>query len=212
MPETVEPQRVLCKQFFALSPASGHIHLRHDRGMPPATPIEPVELHVGELLLRPWRADDADAYWAALQSPDGRLWHGSTLDTRDEVRSALARRSDWTTGDHASWALVDDAGLLGSFSVHRIDRDQDDGEIGYWTAPAARGRGLAARAVQTACRWAFGDLGLHRIQLFHAVDNVASGRVAEKAGFTYEGRLRQSHRYGDGLRHDELLWARLATD
>ena len=63
-----------------------------------------------------------------------------------------------------------------------------------------------------ACRWAFDDLGLHRIQLFHAVENVASARVAEKAGFTCEGRLRQSHRYGDGLRHDELLWARLATD
>jgi RimJ/RimL family protein N-acetyltransferase len=68
---------------------------------------------------------------------------------------------------------------------------------------------LAARA---ACRWAFGDLGLQRIQLFHAVENTASARVAEKAGFTCEGRLRRSHRYGDGLRHDELLWARLATD
>jgi RimJ/RimL family protein N-acetyltransferase len=177
-----------------------------------STPIEPVALPAGELLLRPWRETDADAYWAALQSPGGRLWHGSTLDTWDELVAALARRSDWTTGDHASWALVDGAELLGSISVHRIDRDQDDGEIGYWIAPAARGRGLAGLAAEAACRWAFADLGLHRIQLFHAVENVASARVAEKAGFTCEGRLRQSHRYGDGVRHDELLWARLATD
>jgi hypothetical protein len=35
--------------------------------------------------------------------------------------------------------------------------------------------------------------------------------VAEKTGFTCEGRLRQSHRYGDGVRHDALLSARLAT-
>jgi RimJ/RimL family protein N-acetyltransferase len=96
--------------------------------------------------------------------------------------------------------------------VHRIDREQDEGEIGYWIAPDARGRGLAARAAGAACRWAFTDLGLHRIQLFHAVENTASARVAEKAGFTREGRLRQSHRYGDGQRHDELLWGRLATD
>jgi RimJ/RimL family protein N-acetyltransferase len=176
------------------------------------TPIEPVEVHAGDLLLRPWREEDADPYWAALQSPGGRLWHGSAMSTRDELLATVARRRDWTLGDHASWVLVDGAGLLGSISVHRIDRDQEDGEIGYWIAPAARGRGLAPRAAEAASRWAFADLGLHRIQLFHAVANVASARVAEKAGFTCEGRLRQSHRYGDGLRHDELLWARLATD
>ena len=187
--------------------------MRHDRSVPDApTPIEPVELPVGAVLLRRWRADDADAYWAALESPGGRLWHGSTLGSRDELAEALARRGDWTLGDHASWALVDGAELLGSISVHRIDRDQGDAEVGYWITPSARGRGLAALAVEAACRWAFDDLGLHRIQLFHAVENEASGRVAEKAGFTCEGRLRQSHRYGDGVRHDELLWGRLATD
>jgi RimJ/RimL family protein N-acetyltransferase len=110
------------------------------------------------------------------------------------------------------WREDDADELLGSISVHRIDREQDEGEIGYWIAPAARGRGLAALAAGAACGWAFAVLGLHRIQLFHAVENTASARVAEKAGFTREGRLRQSHRYGDGLRHDELLRARLATD
>ena len=104
-------------------------------GTPP--PIEPVELRAGDLLLRPWREEDADAYWAALEFPGGRLWHGSTLGTRDDVVATLARRRDWTIGDHASWALVDGAELLGSISVHRIDREQDDGEIGYWIAPSA---------------------------------------------------------------------------
>jgi RimJ/RimL family protein N-acetyltransferase len=50
------------------------------------------------------------------------------------------------------------------------------------------------------------------VELRHAVENSASGRVAEKAGFTLEGRLRRSYRYGDGRKHDELLWARLADD
>jgi len=176
-------------------------------------PIEPVELRAGDLLLRRWREDDVDAYWAALEIPGGRLWHGSTLATRDDVVAALARRRDWTTGDHASWAAVGpDGRLLGSISLHRIDRDQEDGEVGYWITPTARGRGLAPTAVEEACRWAFAELGLHRIQLYHAVENTASARVAGKARFTCEGWLRRSHRYGDGLRHDELLWARLATD
>ena len=77
---------------------------------------------------------------------------------------------------------------------------------------AARGRGVATVAVDAACRWAFGTLGVDRIELCHAVENVASGRVAEKAGYLFEGRLRRSYRYGDGVKHDELLWARLSDD
>jgi RimJ/RimL family protein N-acetyltransferase len=102
--------------------------------------------------------------------------------------------------------------LLGSVSLHSIDRVQNDAEIGYWTAPGARGRGIAAVATDAACRWGFGALPIDRIELCHAVENTASGRVAEKAGFTFEGRLRRSFRYGDGRKHDELLWARLDDD
>src|SRR4051794_29219140 len=175
-------------------------------------PAGPVELPAGGFLLRAWREDDAGAYWAALESPGGRLWHGSDLATPDEVAAAVARRRDWSTGDHASWVLVDGSDLLGSVALFHLGQREEEAEIGYWVAPAHRGRGLAVRAADAACRWGFTDLGLHRIQLFHAVENAASARVAEKAGFTHEGRLRQSHRYGDGLRHDELLWARLASD
>jgi RimJ/RimL family protein N-acetyltransferase len=46
----------------------------------------------------------------------------------------------------------------------------------------------------------------------HAVGNEASARIAEKAGFMLEGRMRRSYRHGDGERHDELLWARLRDD
>jgi RimJ/RimL family protein N-acetyltransferase len=184
--------------------------------MPPIAPVplEPVEVTAGPLRLRPWREDDVDAYWAALQDPDLRLWNGSRAESRADVAAMLARRRDWSTGDHASWAVVD-AGtgeLLGSVSVHRIDRVEADAEIGYWTLPFARGRGIAGVAVDAACRWAFDELGLERIELCHAAENPASGRVAEKAGFTLEGRMRQSHRYGDGRKHDELLWARLVDD
>jgi RimJ/RimL family protein N-acetyltransferase len=181
--------------------------------MPDVPPLEPVELRAGDLLLRPWRDDDVDAYWAALESPGGRLWHGSTTTTRDEVAALLAQRRDWTPGDRASWCAAGPAGeLLGSLTLFHIDLDQRDAEIGYWIVPAARGRGIAVRAVEMVVGWGFGTLGLQRIQLFHAVENVASGRVAAKAGFTQEGRLRRSHRFGDGQWHDELLWARLDTD
>lgn len=175
--------------------------------------MEPIVLDCGGLRLRPWRAGDVDAVWAALQDPAIRLWNGGGVGSRDETAALVARRADWESGAHASWAVVGSGdGLLASVSLHSIDAVQGDAQIGYWTAPAARGRGVATVAVDTACRWAFGALAVDRIELCHAVENAASGRVAEKAGFTFEGRLRRSYRYGDGLKHDELLWARLSDD
>jgi RimJ/RimL family protein N-acetyltransferase len=175
--------------------------------------LAPVELPAGRFRLRPWRAGDLDGVWAALQDPDIVLWNGGGVRSREDAAALLARRSDWTSGEHASWAVVDPGEvLLGSISLHSIDRLQADAEVGYWTTPAARGRGVATTAVDVACRWAFATLGVDRIELCHAVENVASRRVAEKAGFTLEGTLRRSFRYGDGVKHDELLWARLADD
>jgi RimJ/RimL family protein N-acetyltransferase len=176
--------------------------------------VEPVELTAGALRLRSWSADDADDVLAAMQDPLLRRWNAIPATTHEDAVAFLRRRADWSAGDHASWAVVDAAtgGLLGSVSLHSIDRLANEAQIGYWTAPGARGRGVAAVATDAVCRWGFGALPIDRIELCHAVENAASGRVAEKAGFTFEGRLRRSYRYGDGVKHDELLWARLSDD
>ncbi len=176
-------------------------------------PIEPVEIEAGPVRLRPWREDDADAVYAAQQDPDIRMWAGGRgIDTRDDAVALIRRLTG--SEDRASWAVVDaeSGALLGSVSVHSIDEYQAGAQVGYWTAPEARGRSVAATAVDAACRWVFGALPVERVELCHAVENPASGRVAEKAGFTYEGHLRRSYRYGDGVKRDELIWSRLSDD
>lgn len=180
----------------------------------PAHVGAPFELPAGPVLLRPWHDDDIEAAWAALQDPEIRLWNGTGSDSREDAVRMLRGRQDWSAGDHASWAIAapDTRALLGSLSLHKIDADQGTAEIGYWTVPAARGRGAATHAVDAGCRWAFEALGLDRIELCHAAENTASARVAEKAGFVLEGRRRNSYRYGDGARHDELFWSRLRAD
>jgi RimJ/RimL family protein N-acetyltransferase len=191
-----------------LPQVEGHV-VRHDVG------VDPVELRVAGLRLRPWRVDDTQAVLAAMQDPEIRLWNGFAGEFGiEDVGVWLTRRMDWSAGTHASWSVVDAATgeLLGSISLHSIDADQGDAEIGYWIVPAARGRGLASSVVDAVCRWAFETLPVDRIELCHAVENAASGRVAEKAGFRQEGRLRRSFRYGDGVKHDELLWSRLSDD
>jgi RimJ/RimL family protein N-acetyltransferase len=85
------------------------------------------------------------------------------------------------------------------------------GEVGYWTAPWARGRGVAARAALLHTRWGFEALGLPRVELLAAVGNLASQRVAEKAGFVREGVLRavRPAPRNEGPRQDVVLYALL---
>jgi RimJ/RimL family protein N-acetyltransferase len=164
------------------------------------------------VVLRAYRPDDLPDLRTALADPEIVRWNpGPTGPAAAEA--FIDRRNDWAGADHASWAVAD-AGdrLVGSVSVHRIDPDQADAEIGYWVGPWARQQGYAARAVRAASWFAFARLGLRRLYLHHAVANPGSCAVARSAGFGHEGTLRESYRYADGIYHDEHLHARLATD
>lgn len=165
--------------------------------------------------LRAFLPGDLPDLVRAFADPEIRRWNPGPAEEDQPMAVAdwMTRRNDWSDGSHASWAVADAAGaLVGSVSLHKIDRAQGDAEVGYWIAPGARGRGRATSALSSAARYGFGELGLHRLFLFHAVENVGSCRVAEAAGFPREGVLRQSYRYGDGPYHDEHLHGRLSSD
>jgi RimJ/RimL family protein N-acetyltransferase len=90
---------------------------------------------------------------------------------------------------HLIAVAADDGRLLGSFSIMELDREPGYGEIGYWVAAAARGRGIATRAVRLLTDWARTELGLTRIEILPHKDNAPSRRVAEKAGYRDTGEL-----------------------
>lgn len=70
-------------------------------------------------------------------------------------------------------------------------------EVGYWIGRAYWNRGYATEAARAIVEYAFGTMDLHRIQSRHMTKNLASGRVLQKIGMTYEGTLRQSlYRFG----------------
>jgi RimJ/RimL family protein N-acetyltransferase len=86
------------------------------------------------------------------------------------------------------------------------------GHVGYWLAAGARGRGLTSAALQALSRWAFEELGLGRVELVTDPDNIASQRVAEKAGFTREGVLRSILVNRDGSRRDGVMFSLLPDE
>jgi RimJ/RimL family protein N-acetyltransferase len=70
---------------------------------------------------------------------------------------------------------------------------------------------VATQSLLRLTEWAFGEARVLRAYLLVDVDNAASNRVAEKAGYVREGVMRSLHLKGD-LRSDTVLWSRLPTD
>lgn len=173
---------------------------------------ELVRVETSGLLLRDFQPSDKLDLMAAFADEDIARWNPGPAGP-ESAAEFMAGRNDWSGAHHASWAVAGTSDrLIGSVSLHKIDPDQADAEIGYWIAPWARRRGQAARSVVAASRFGFTAMGLHRVYLYHAVENLGSCGVAMASGFVQEGTLRQSFRYADGAYHDEHLHALLSSD
>ncbi|GAA4681025.1 GNAT family N-acetyltransferase [Phytohabitans rumicis] len=137
---------------------------------------------------------DIDAMVAACRDPETVRW--TTVPNPYERRHAedFALRvtaAKWARGDGVVYAITDphDA-WVGSIDLSLAPTDPYAGEVGFLVAPESRGRGYAVAALRALAEWGFDELGLARIVWKAHVGNVASRRVAEKAGFTIEGTLR----------------------
>jgi RimJ/RimL family protein N-acetyltransferase len=179
-------------------------------GLLTALPHEQPVLTSGDLVLRPFEPDDAAAVQAAHEDAAVQRWHGERLTDEEAAAYAQTWAERWRTSARAGWAVTRDEAVVGRISLVRLDLWQGQAEVTYWVVPAARGAGVAPRAVQAVAQWAYG-YGFHRLELGHSTQNLPSCRVAEKSGFRLEAIRREQGLHADGW-HDMHLHARLAGD
>jgi RimJ/RimL family protein N-acetyltransferase len=171
----------------------------------------------GQVSLRWFRPEDAADVARACSDPLTARWLPVPVpytleDGRTYVEDVVP--VGWADGTSATFAVVSaqDGGFLGDISLKLPHRDLRFGEVGYWTAPWARGQGVASRATRLVADWGLRELGLNRVELLAEVGNVASQRVAEKAGFVREGVVRRARPARDGSGLDMVLFGRTLAD
>lgn len=155
-----------------------------------------MQLRDGDLIARPWQDSDADALYRTVDASRAELslWLAwcSPAYARDDAAAwvAYSQRS-WQQRSAFPFGVFDaDGTLLGSVGINSLDRENRRGALGYWIATAQAGRGLARRAAALAVDFAFGELGLQRIEILVRPDNAASHKVAQALGARGEGEAR----------------------
>ena len=100
----------------------------------------------------------------------------------------------YNVGDFFDWAVVlnSEDKMIGTCGFTRFDYNNNSGEIGYVINPAYRGQGIADEAVRAVMQFGFETLRLNRIEAKFIEGNLASMRVMEKTGMTFEGYHRSS--------------------
>ena len=147
-------------------------------------------------MLRPLGLEDLAAVVDACADPEiprFTLLVPSPYSEADGRRFLTHVEERWRAGDpERTFAITIGGELVGVVSV-----SLDDGVLGYWMKREARGRGLMTRAVILAVDWAR-EQGVARFFLTTHPDNVASQRVAEKAGFRSAGVVDEPRGFRDG--------------
>jgi RimJ/RimL family protein N-acetyltransferase len=178
-------------------------------------PLPDPPLADGVVRLRPLRAGDLATIVAGCSDPLTQRYTRvpqpyTDDDGRAFITGAPGRR---LLGESIDLAIADagDDALAGVIGVIIDRHDPERGEIGYWVAPHARGRGVAARALALMAPWALTGGGLVRLDLQAALSNGPSLRAAERCGFRREGVMRQAWFRGPE-RSDMALYSLLASD
>jgi ribosomal-protein-alanine N-acetyltransferase len=159
--------------------------------------------------------------WAELRALSRQhltVWE--PLWTRDELaRSAFRRRLrqyQREMREDQGYAFLifreADAALVGGLTISNIRRGvAQSASVGYWMGLPHVRRGYMTDAVQAVVPFAFGTLGLHRLEAACLPHNAASSRVLEKSGFRREGTARRYLKIND-VWQDHDLYALLHDD
>lgn len=153
-------------------------------------------LEAPRLRLRALRSEDATALVALGGDPDvarhtTRVPHPFTMeDAHRFIERSASRRGGGVVGTEEGYVFamekrIDDT-LIGLFEID-LEKDGHSAILGYWLGKPYWGHGFATEALKRAVSFAFANLGLERLRAGIHPDNPVSGRVLEKARFSFEG-------------------------
>jgi len=168
-----------------------------------------MQLVLEKCTIRPWRLDDVESL--ARHANNRKIWLGvrdlfphpyTIQDAHEFLQRATTEQPEMKFCIEIEDAAVGGIGVHPGEDVHRYTAT-----VGYWLGEEFWGCGIMTEAVTAVTDFSFKNFPLRRISAEVFANNPASARVLEKAGFVFEGRLKNNV-IKDRMLLDSLLYAR----
>jgi RimJ/RimL family protein N-acetyltransferase len=179
----------------------------------------PEEVASERIVVRRFKVGDGEAMFEAVDESREHIlpwmpWgpgHATVADSEKMVRSSHAR---WALREEMPLGIFDrETGrFIGGTGLSRIDWNVRSFEIGYWIRKTAQGHGYVTECVKLLTALAFDELKANRVFIRCAVENIRSSAVAKRAGYIYEGTIRNSIKDASGQLHDALMFSLIPED
>ncbi|MFD7915233.1 GNAT family N-acetyltransferase [Streptomyces sp. NPDC059752] len=161
------------------------------------TTFPDVTISTDRLVLRPFEEEDVTALTEMMNDEHVTAWTGAPHPyTHAEAHAWATRHShaERTEGRGIVFAVTEflTQRLVGIVHLQGTNWHTRATEVGYVTAPWARGEGYASESVLAVAQWLFRAQGFERLEVRTAADNTASQQVAQKIGCISEGVLRNA--------------------
>ncbi|MEE4216659.1 MAG: GNAT family protein [Xanthomonadales bacterium] len=167
------------------------------------------------LLLRPITPRDDHAFLRIFSDPETmKYWSRGPLGSLEEAVAMVQEEITWGETDKClNWGIarIEDGGLLGKVSLFDFDKKHRRAEIGYIIDRSYWNRGLVSEVLMPVLAYAFGEIGLHRLEADVDPANLASLALLKKFGFRREGLTRESFMV-HGRWHDSVILGLLEDD
>ncbi len=151
----------------------------------------------GAVAIRPYRLEDVPSLFAAVLESRRELsawlpWCTEQYSIEDSIKFISEREAEWEKGEQYDFVIYDaaDGAYLGGVGLNSVNRDDRLANLGYWVRTSRTHQGIAPAAVRRIAEFGFEELKFSRLEILVAMENKPSQRVAEKAGATREGILR----------------------
>ncbi len=146
--------------------------------------------------IREWKIEDAEQLRNSINNKrilenlrDGIPYPYTIENAKEFIKQTLNAPKD----SSYSWAILVDNKVIGSIGVFRKDNiHYRTAEIGYYIAEEYWGNGIMTKVIKEVCNYIFNKTDIIRIFAEPFAYNVASCKVLEKAGFEFEGTLRNN--------------------
>ncbi|MFJ1321912.1 GNAT family N-acetyltransferase [Capnocytophaga canis] len=133
----------------------------------------------------------------------------SVADEENFIKSALETMEQ--TKEYI-FCIRKEGKFIGTIGFIKTDSINQKTEIGYWISETYQKQGIVTKATKRMCEFAFTEMGMNRVQIRCATENIASKSIPKRLNFVFEGIERQGERVSENVFRDLEVYSKLKEE